>query len=292
MATLGDLQDLIRRLHPTLSAAEQKFVSTLLHHQHNLASYSATELAQLAEVSKSTAARCFRHLGFADFNQFRNTFRPPQVAGQSPLTHFDNTRHGAQNTYDRWLAHIDTDKKNLDRTHDAVFTDNLQQAVRLLGDARHIWVTGFRNSYISAYYALAVFSNIRPDVRLVNDNAGRFVDNLADMHAQDVLLVVDFPRRVSILNKLVAVAQSKQVKMICLCEKLISSINARMDVVLACQTSSRTIFDSYAVSISVINFLAGEMALQFPHQARQRMEEIERIHQATGDLSPDHDEQP
>ncbi|ATA24443.1 hypothetical protein BIY26_20035 [Brenneria goodwinii] len=288
---IGELQDLIRQIHPMLSPAERKFVKVLLRYQHNLASYSATELAKLAGVSKSTAARCFRHLGFTDFNHFRSTFRPAMVTGKSPLTHLENTAPGVENTYDRLVAHVETDKHNLDNALDNVFADNLANAVKLLGGARRIWITGFRNSYISAYYALSIFSNICRDVRLVNDSAGRFVDNLADLHEDDVMLVVDFPRRVNMLDKIVKVARSKNIKIICLCESLISSLNAQVDVVLACNTASRTIFDSYSVSISMINFLAGELALQHPQKARERMKEIEKIHQMTGDLFISNDEQ-
>ncbi|MDX5630406.1 MULTISPECIES: MurR/RpiR family transcriptional regulator [unclassified Brenneria] len=288
---IGELQDLIRQIHPMLSPAEKKFVTVLLRYQHNLASYSATELAKQAGVSKSTAARCFRHLGFTDFNHFRRTFRPAMVTGKSPLTHLENTAPGAADTYERLAAHVETDKKNIDNALDSVFADNLTQAVELLGGARRIWITGFRNSYISAYYALSIFSNICPDVRLVNDSAGRFVDNLADLHADDVMLVVDFPRRVNMLDKIVNVAKSRNIKMICLCDRLISSLNAQVDVVLACHTASRTIFDSYTVGISMINFLAGELALQHPQKAKERMQEIERIHQMTGDLFINNDEQ-
>lgn len=93
------------------------------------------------------------------------------------------------------------------------------------------------------------------------------------------------------LDKIVKVARSKNIKIICLCESLISSLNAQVDVVLACNTASRTIFDSYSVSISMINFLAGELALQHPQKARERMKEIEKIHQMTGDLFISNDEQ-
>ncbi|MEC5344632.1 MurR/RpiR family transcriptional regulator [Brenneria populi] len=291
LEAIGELQDLIRQIHPTLSPAEKKFVKVLLRYQHNLASYSATELATLAEVSKSTAARCFRHLGFTDFNHFRSTFRPAMITGKSPLTHLENTAPGVENTYERLLAHVETDKKNFDSALDSVFADNLANAVELLGGARRIWITGFRNSYISAYYALSIFSNICHDARLVNDSAGRFVDNLADLHEDDVMLVVDFPRRVNMLDKIVKVARSRNIKIICLCERLISSLNAQVDVVLACHTTSRTIFDSYSVGVSMINFIAGELVLQHPQKARERMQEIERIHQMTGDLFINNDEQ-
>src|SRR5262249_60841200 len=54
-----------------LTPAEQKLAALLLERPDEILSFSATELAALAGVSKATAARFFRNLGYADFNDVR-----------------------------------------------------------------------------------------------------------------------------------------------------------------------------------------------------------------------------
>ena len=54
-----------------LSQSERKLATLLLQRADDLLTYSATELAGMAGVSKATAARLFRSLGYADFNEVR-----------------------------------------------------------------------------------------------------------------------------------------------------------------------------------------------------------------------------
>lgn len=280
-----ELQSLIRQVYPALSPAEQKFVNVLLSHQHNLASYTATELADLASVSKSTAARCFKRLGFSDFNQFRTTFRPTVMAGGSPLSHLNHSLADNATTLARFTQHIETEKINLDTTLADMLPDSIERTVQLLSGAQRTWVAGFRNSYVSAFYAQSVFAHILTDVRLINDSAGRFADSMADMSARDILFVVDLPRRVSLLPKIMQVAQDHGLRIIIISNSLVSTLSTVADVVLPCANKGSAIFDSYAASISVINFIASELAQHDPQRARDRLQRIEQIHQITGDLS-------
>ena len=54
-----------------LSPSERKLAELLLDRADDLLTYSASEMAAMAGVSKATAARLFRSLGYADFNEVR-----------------------------------------------------------------------------------------------------------------------------------------------------------------------------------------------------------------------------
>jgi len=54
-----------------LSPSERKLAKLLLDRADDMLTFSATELAAMADVSKATAARLFRSLGYADFNEVR-----------------------------------------------------------------------------------------------------------------------------------------------------------------------------------------------------------------------------
>ena len=60
-----------RRRYEGLTASEQKLATLLLDRPDEILTFSATELAGLAGVSKATAARFFRNLGYSDFNDVR-----------------------------------------------------------------------------------------------------------------------------------------------------------------------------------------------------------------------------
>jgi len=50
-----------------LTGSEQKIARVILENQGIVETHTATELANLAGVSKATTARFFRTLGYADF---------------------------------------------------------------------------------------------------------------------------------------------------------------------------------------------------------------------------------
>ena len=54
-----------------LPPSERKLAKLLLDRADDMLTFSATELAAMADVSKATAARLFRSLGYADFNEVR-----------------------------------------------------------------------------------------------------------------------------------------------------------------------------------------------------------------------------
>ena len=58
-----------------LSPAEQKLARLVLDRKDDFLTFSATQMADMAEVSKATAARLFRSLGYADFNEVREQAR-------------------------------------------------------------------------------------------------------------------------------------------------------------------------------------------------------------------------
>ena len=55
----------------TLAPSERKLAALLLDRADEVLTYSASEMAAMAGVSKATAARLFRSLGYADFNEVR-----------------------------------------------------------------------------------------------------------------------------------------------------------------------------------------------------------------------------
>ncbi|OSM95673.1 MULTISPECIES: MurR/RpiR family transcriptional regulator [Lonsdalea] len=281
---LLELQTAIRLIYGVLSPAEKKLVDVIMDHQHHLASFSATELAQLAGVSKSTAARVFRRLGFQDFNQFRRQCREMEPMGYSPLSNLEQRMPHPMTIRERLDAHIARERENLAGMRRDSMPEELARAVRLMCQARRVWVLGFRNSYAPAFYAQSLFSNVLSDVQLVNDPAARFADVLTDIRKTDVLFVVDFPRQVQLLVHLVRVAKQGQARIVVLSNTLVSDVCALADVVIPCAARHGDIFDAYTTAVSMVNFIGNELAAGCAGKASRRMKRMEEIHRQMGDL--------
>ncbi|MDR3368649.1 MurR/RpiR family transcriptional regulator [Rhodoferax sp.] len=275
------LRERIQAHYESLSLVERKLADVVLAHEKDALTYSATELAALADVSKASTARFFKRLGFADFQAFRQHLRDG-VAQPSPLSRMaQKGAHGSA-----LQQHIAQDTQQLQTLMDAVSDQSVQQAAKLLAGARRVWVVGYRNGYMAAFYAQALLSQVRAEVHLLNDGAGEDAELLAEIQRGDVLLAMDFRRRTRRLSQVVAIACDAGAALVLVSDARVSALAARAQTLFICPPQGEAIFDSYVGAISLINYLATTTLAHLPKKARARMAAIEQVHAQLDDLEP------
>ncbi|CAM3994981.1 MurR/RpiR family transcriptional regulator [Bordetella muralis] len=276
------LHDRILGLHDQLTDSERRLAEIMLEHLSQLAAYTGAELAQKAGVSKATAGRFFRRLGYDNFNEIRAVVREQADLG-SPLQLLAGAN--AESPSDDALAqHLAGDLQNLVHTFERIERKTIDEAIQLLGRTRRVFVAGFRNGRVLAQYAWALLTQLRDGVALVPGAGLNLAEDLADLGPDDLLLVMDFRRRVALLRPMVEHANRAGAKVITLTDPTATELPARSDVVLRCTTQGAQIFDSYVAPISLINHLCSSLAATLGATARKRLENIESLHNHYGDL--------
>lgn len=268
-----------------LSGTERRLADVLIANKKDLLAYSATELAGLAGASKASAARFFQRLGYAGFSDFRQQVRA-QVSQQSPLARIGRVP-ARQPAHVRLQTHVQDDVARLNSLLDGLTQEVLETALGLLIQARRVWIVGYRNGCMTAFYASALLSQLRPDVSLLNELSGREAEFLADLNDKDLLLAVDFRRRTSRLPRIVAAARSAGTRVLLLTDTPISALASQAAAILHCPNQTEQVFDSYVSAVSLMNYLATAMAARLPKQAHARMSRIEGLHAALADLETD-----
>ncbi|MFS8980243.1 MurR/RpiR family transcriptional regulator [Cupriavidus necator] len=290
MTTYDALEAQINQCYGEFSGTDKKLADVLLSRKSELLGYSATELADLASVSKASAARFFRRLGYADFGAFRQALRD-QRASQSPLAKMDRaaTPRGARTgaalpAIARLQAHVQLDAHRLAALPEQLGERVLDTTLRELADARRVWVVGYRNSFMLAFYANALLSQVRPEVYLLNEQAGKDAELIAEIDSKDVLFAVDFRRRARRLAPIITLAAEAGAKIILLSDAPVSALTTHATAVLRCSHHGDQVFDSYVAATSLVNFLAAAMARRAHKRARARMARVERAHDLLDDL--------
>lgn len=276
------IEQLIRSRYDGLSTSDRKLSDVIVARQRDLVAYSATELAQLAGVSKASAARYFKRLGYQDFNDFRAQVRA-RFSSESPLFNLDRvTQTGNQPS--GFTSHVEADARNLAETLERVSSQDTGKALTLIKKARRLLIVGYRNGYATAFYAHALFSHAKADVTLINEAAGKSAEILADMAEGDVLFAIDFRRRTRMLPKVVNAAREAGASVVLLTYAPLSDLASQADVVLTCPTKGLAVFDSYVAAMSIVNYLGTELVTDARSTSRKRMQRIERIHELLDDL--------
>jgi DNA-binding MurR/RpiR family transcriptional regulator len=279
MTKTPPLRERIQTQYAALSQVDRKLADVVLGHEKDLLAYSATELAALAGVSKASTARFFKRLGFTDFQDFRQQLRNG-VSPPSPLSHLvlQGTRPCPMQ------QHIAQDARQLQAMADSLTDITVQQAARLLVGARRVWVVGYRNGFMAAFYAQALLSQLRADVHLLNEGSGEDAEQLAEIQLGDVLLAMDFRRRTRRLSQVVTIACDAGAELVLVSDARVSALAVRARAIFICPPQGEAIFDSYVGAISLINYLATATLAQVPKTARTRMAIVEQVHAQLDDL--------
>jgi DNA-binding MurR/RpiR family transcriptional regulator len=251
--------------HRDLSPQERRAAATLLEHLDDLATYRAAELASLAGVSKATMSRLFRSLGYADFGEVREQLResrhggePRLVAGGSDLS-----------------AHLTREAEAL---RHAIEHPGLPRAVDLLVGARRVLVVGWRNSHPVALHLRQQLAHVREDVRLAPLPGQVLGEELADVTAGDVVVLVGFRRRPAGFGDVLEAAAATGAAVVLLADPTAIDHACGATLWLECAVGTELAFDSYAAAMSLVSVLADGVLSASGERAQERVSGISRTY--------------
>lgn len=273
----------IMGIYDELTASERRLAAVVMEAQTNLASFTAGELAAKADISNATAARFFKRLGYASYNDARMHARQAEDWG-SPLYELTGTGRKRLAPGDFGL-HIAQDLQNLTRTAEMLSEADLDQAVRIIAEASRVFVVGFRNSMALANYARGLLTNIKPDVHLLPLAGVSMGEELAGIGERDAFLVLGFRRRPALLREIMAVVKESGAPSVLIADMTAARTAQLATVTLRCHNRGHSMFDSYAAPMSVINYVCSSVSQQLGDSAVARLAEIERLHERLDQLA-------
>ncbi|MBO9135345.1 MurR/RpiR family transcriptional regulator [Rhizobium sp. L80/93] len=272
----------IQERYARLTAGEQKLAQLILDRDDDILTHSATEIAEMAGVSKATAARFFQHLGYADFNEVKLQAREERNRIEpygSSITQSEQVALG------RTIGtHLELELKNLTKTFEEMRSDKVREAADIIAAAPRVWVLGLGTEEGVARYARLLFSRLRHSVMILGINQGSWAEDLAMTGPKDVLLLFTLPPHQPILKPILSYAETTRVNVITVTDR-----NSMLDaqrysrVVLPCHVASFALGPSHTTVMSVVRLLALTFAAQAGKSAQQRTEIIASIHEELGD---------
>lgn len=189
----------VRQILPDLHPAERKLGELVCNFPGELASYSASELADLAEVSNATVSRFIRRLGYSSYEEARRQARREKASGSR--LYLGATKAAAPQEP---LAYAEIDMRNVHRTLEAVETEEIDRLTTALLDARKVWVIGFRASAPLANYLQWQLLQVIENSLAVPGNGQTMGEHLAGLRSNDVVILIGLRRRVAQMDALLS----------------------------------------------------------------------------------------
>jgi DNA-binding MurR/RpiR family transcriptional regulator len=264
-----------------LTAGEKKLAQLIMDREDDILTHSATEIAEMAGVSKATAARFFQHLGYSDFNEVKLQAREERNRTE-PYGY--SVTESEQVALGRTIgAHLELELKNLTKTFEEMRSDKVREAADLIEKAPRLWVLGLGAEEGYARYARLLFSRLRHSVMILGINQGSWAEDLAMTGPKDVLLLLALPPHPQILKPIVAYAETTRMTVITITDRTFALEAQRFSkVVLPCHVSSFGLGPSHTAMGSVIRLLAVTYTAHAGKSALQRHEIIAGIQEELG----------
>jgi DNA-binding MurR/RpiR family transcriptional regulator len=182
----------IRAALPSLHPSERRLADTILSFPGEIASYSATELAQLANVSNATVTRFVRRLGYENFDQARQAARTTQQAGAAVF----RVSPSDQGPEAALMAQIAQGRQNVENSFAAISLAEIDDLADAILQAGRVWIIGFRTAQAFAFYLGAQVGQIVPNVTVLPVAGQTLAESLGSISSGDVVILFALRRTV------------------------------------------------------------------------------------------------
>jgi len=280
-AKTASLEGRIRQNWDQLSLHEQRLADVLLAAPGQLAMNTATELAQSAGVSKATATRFFRHIGYESYDAARRQAREMQNSG-SPL--YIQAAPSASPPDSLMQNHLEKEISNLVNTFRSLESDQMAACVETIAKSRRVGVMGWRHSQSIAMLIDRDLIHVHPDVRLLPRPGDSLAEQLAALGPQDMAICVGLRRRMPALEAAMGALQELNVPMLYISDVLAGKPAKHARWVFRCHTDGSLIFDSTVALSGVCNLLCSLVARSMGKSGSDQLAAIEALHQSLDEL--------
>lgn len=256
-----------------LTPSEQKLAQFLLERPDEILAASATELARHTGVSKATAARLFRNLGYQDFNDVRLQAREERnrtgPVQQIPMPEASATPATSVS------VHLQVESANLTRTFEELRPDVLNKAAEWIGNAGRVWVAGLGIENGLARHLRILLVRIRPGVHLISENASTWPEELASTGPGDALVVIAVRPWARQIPTMLTFARTTRLKTIVITDPTSAGKVRRKDALaLNCHISTPWNDITATTILSMAQLLAATVESRLGPKARTRRDLI------------------
>ncbi|WP_206078304.1 MurR/RpiR family transcriptional regulator [Poseidonocella sp. HB161398] len=182
----------VRRKLPDLHPAERRLGELICDFPGEVASYSASELAALAEVSNATVSRFVKRLGYASYEDARRDARSESSSGSRLYTRQTGAEPAAAPD-----AFVETDIANIRESLEGVSRAGVDALAARILAARRVWCVGYRASNPLASYLCWQLLQVVEDAVPVPGGGQTMGEHVARMAPGDVVIVFGLRRRIA-----------------------------------------------------------------------------------------------
>lgn len=269
------VRDALPELHPS----EHKLAELVLDFPGEMAGYTASEIAELANVSNATVSRFVRRIGYSSFDEARRAVRDEQRAGTALLRFSSATPPRGRAV----ASHFEISQQNLELTYGALDDAVIDDLAEALIAAPRVWFIGFRAGQSFAQYLGWQTSQVLANVTVLPRAGETLAESLASLSRKDIVVLVALRRKPKLVTAVVEAARLAGADLAVI-EDRPSAETADARWQLSCVTSANGPLMNHVSSMAVCNLIAARTIALSGAAGRSRMAAIEDGHRRFDEL--------
>lgn len=260
-----DVLTTVRRKYDELTHSQKRIAEAIVEDPEFVAFATVDKLADRLDVAPSTVVRFAYKIGFSGYPDLQERIRRV-VRGQMRSA---STGPGGDSTAASHLTaaqaqSLNHDLDNLRQTLLALEPELITAAVKLIVDARQIFVVGGYASGALASYTALTLERARDQVYLIENRGGRQIPALFQADSRDLLLAIGFAPYSTATVEIIELAKQRGLRLVGITDTPISPVGQRVDVVLPARVSGIGAQNSLVAALALINVLLNETTAAIP----------------------------
>lgn len=254
--TEQDVISELRRAYDELTQSQKRIAEAIVEDPEFVAFATVDKMAARLNVSPSTVVRFAYRLGLNGYQDLQDRVR---TLVRSQMRHnvatgdeaSDLTAHLGGGVFAKSLAH---DLDNLRRTILNLQLGDLERAVRIIVEARRVYVLGGATSHAIAFYASLALDRMRGETILL-DREALAASSMRSMTSADAFLVFTFAPYASSTLRITNTAKRLGASIVAISDTPVSPVGQRVDVVLPALASGLSTQNSIVAPLAVTTAL-------------------------------------
>ena len=272
---LNQFHQKVNDFYRTAKRAKRTVAEFFLAHPEEVAFMTLDDVSRRTGVSPATITRTATEIGFRGYPGLQEEVRRSVRRSLAPTERLERAPvpEGSLG-YPESLA---IDQRNLQALPTMNDASTVEEAIALLSAAPHVYLFASRTSYSAISFLGFLLAQIRPGVRLLTEDEGRWVEQLLDLEGDDLLMTMALPRYARIVVRAMEQGRARGCRVISISDGPLSPLCRHSNLSLFVPYESYSFFNSTVPAMALVNALATGVNLRLGGRALRRLEEHDRM---------------
>ncbi|MDF2523294.1 MAG: MurR/RpiR family transcriptional regulator [Clostridiales bacterium] len=272
-----DLLKTIEQKISFLTKSQKKVADYIIKNPMQAAFSTVDQLAHSVGTSTTTIVRLALFLGFSGYAEFQKDLQELLKSRTGPSTKLEVSFKDANVKSNVLKGIAQQQSENFNRTFDNLSDGLVFKTEKMLSEANHIYVAGFRSCFSVAHYLCYNLNRIFGNCDLMAAEGGEVPEKVHRVTAKDVVIVISLPRYIKEIVAISEVAKSRNASIIAITDGFLSPLAEKADALYSVECKSSDFHNSISSAMLVAEVLIGVCTMKNPQRVKQQLYETEQV---------------